>query len=123
MHLKITGLVGRIRMRIQLGTDPPWLSTTQVSFPEMPEVRPPSKRCGLSRQISINCRPLRTLDVMQLPFVAGYVLKSMRTVLKGFTAPQSYVLDVSVRRASPTELTSTENPPRLGHSAQCVALG
>ena len=98
MHLKITGLVGRIRMRIQLGTDPPWLSTTQVSFPEMPEVRLPSV-VRLTFQISINCRPLRTLDVMQLPFVAGYVLKSMRTVLKGFTAPQSYVLDVSVRQS------------------------
>lgn len=39
VHLKITGLVGRIRLRIQLGPDPPFLSTTQISFPEMPEVR------------------------------------------------------------------------------------
>lgn len=38
---------------------------------------------------------MRTLDVMQLPFVAGYILKSMRTVLKGFTAPSAYTLDVS----------------------------
>ena len=95
VHLKITGLVGRIRLRIQLGPDPPFLSTTQISFPEMPEVRSPCARQKLTAQISINCRPMRTLDVMQLPFVAGYVLKSMRTVLKGFTAPSAYTLDVS----------------------------
>lgn len=82
IHLKVVGLIGRIRLRLHIEPDPPWISATQISFPEMPELQ-------------VQARPMRTLDVMNLPFIADYILKSVRTVLKAFTSPESYMIDIS----------------------------
>ena len=45
--------------------------------------------------MEIVAKPLKSINVMTLPGFSHYILKSVNSVLSNFTAPRSYVLDIS----------------------------
>ncbi|SGY85199.1 BQ5605_C009g05745 [Microbotryum silenes-dioicae] len=79
---ELSGLYGKIRLRLEMIAEPPFVRHVKFSFPIFPS-------------IEIVAKPLRAIDVMSLPGFKPFILSSINSVLYHFVAPQSYELDLS----------------------------
>ncbi|SCV74595.1 BQ2448_7624 [Microbotryum intermedium] len=79
---ELSGLYGKIRLRLEMIAEPPFVRHVKFSFPIFPS-------------IEIVAKPLRAVDVMSLPGFKPFILSSINSVLYHFVAPQSYELDLS----------------------------
>ncbi|KAI0643938.1 hypothetical protein C8Q79DRAFT_977606 [Trametes meyenii] len=81
--VEITGVVGTARARLQLIPEPPFVKTTLVSLMGLP-------------RITISAVPLnRALpNVMDLPFVSGFISSALDTAAAEYVAPKSLTLDL-----------------------------
>ncbi|GAA5938033.1 hypothetical protein JCM1841_000213 [Sporobolomyces salmonicolor] len=78
----LAGLRGTVRLRLQLVPEPPFVKTLAFSLPKTPEIQ-------------LRAHPLEgPVDIMTLPFLNSYVLRSVRAVAERFVAPKSYALDL-----------------------------
>ncbi|THH27196.1 hypothetical protein EUX98_g6993 [Antrodiella citrinella] len=81
--VEVTGAVGTARARLQLISDPPFVKTTMVSLMGLP-------------RITISVIPLAKLlpNVMDLPFVSGFISSAIDTAVAEYVAPKSLTLDL-----------------------------
>ncbi|KAL1939462.1 hypothetical protein VTO73DRAFT_10018 [Trametes versicolor] len=81
--VEVTGVVGTARARLQLIPDPPFVKTTLVSLMGLP-------------RITISATPLsKTLpNVMNLPFISGFISSALDTAAAEYVAPKSLTLDL-----------------------------
>ncbi|KAI0672484.1 hypothetical protein C8Q78DRAFT_1027516 [Trametes maxima] len=81
--VEITGVVGTARARLQLIPEPPFVKTTLLSLMGLP-------------RITISAVPLnRALpNVMDLPFVSGFISSALDTAAAEYVAPKSLTLDL-----------------------------
>ncbi|ORY73645.1 hypothetical protein BCR35DRAFT_307105 [Leucosporidium creatinivorum] len=80
--VELSGIVGTIRLRLEMISEPPFVRHVKFCFPTLP-------------QVDIVAKPLGMLDVMTVPGVTSYVTASINTVLNYFVAPKSYTIDLS----------------------------
>ncbi|KAI0634023.1 hypothetical protein C8Q77DRAFT_721518 [Trametes polyzona] len=81
--VEITGIVGTARARLQLIPDPPFVKTTLISLMGLP-------------RITMSAVPLnRALpNVMNLPFISGFISSALDTAAAEYVAPKSLTLDL-----------------------------
>ncbi|KAI0357862.1 hypothetical protein OH77DRAFT_1308845 [Trametes cingulata] len=81
--VEVTGIVGTARARLQLIPDPPFVKTTLVTLMGLP-------------RITISVVPLsRALpNVMNLPFISGFISSALDTAAAEYVAPKSLTLDL-----------------------------
>ncbi|KAH9847036.1 hypothetical protein C2E23DRAFT_850404 [Lenzites betulinus] len=81
--VEVTGVVGTFRARLQLIPDPPFVKTTLVTLMGLP-------------RITISATPLsRALpNVMNLPFISGFISSALDTAAAEYVAPKSLTLDL-----------------------------
>ncbi|GAA5866026.1 hypothetical protein JCM1840_003381 [Sporobolomyces johnsonii] len=80
--ITLAGLRGTVRLRLQLVPEPPFVKTLAFSLPKTPEIQ-------------LRAHPLEgPIDIMTLPFLNSYVLKSVQAVAERFVAPKTYALDL-----------------------------
>ncbi|KAM0748362.1 hypothetical protein T439DRAFT_358908 [Meredithblackwellia eburnea MCA 4105] len=78
----VQGLHGRLRLRLQMVPDPPFVRHVKFSFPELPATE-------------IAAHPLKSFNLMTLPGFSPLILSSLNSVLENFRAPRSYTIDSS----------------------------
>ncbi|EMD37079.1 hypothetical protein CERSUDRAFT_114979 [Gelatoporia subvermispora B] len=81
--VEVTGVVGTARARLQLISDPPFVKTTLVTL------------LGLPR-ITISATPLseHLPNVMNIPFISGFISSALDTAAAEYVAPKSLTLDL-----------------------------
>ncbi|KAI8972445.1 hypothetical protein BD414DRAFT_469487 [Trametes punicea] len=81
--VEITGIVGTARARLQLIPNPPFVKTTLVSLMGLP-------------RITISVVPLSRVlpNVMNLPFISGFISSALDTAAAEYVAPKSLTLDL-----------------------------
>jgi hypothetical protein len=79
----LTGIVGVVRLRLQLCPDPPFFSICTLSFLGQPKV-------------SLSCVPLikKGPNLMDVPLMSSFVQSSMDAALAEYVAPKSLTLDL-----------------------------
>lgn len=82
VYVEILGLRGKIRLRLQLIPEPPFVQHVTFTFP------------GIIPKIDIAAKPLRAIDIMKFPG-SDFVLAAISRVLMRFVAPLSYTVDMS----------------------------
>ncbi|RPD52908.1 hypothetical protein L226DRAFT_617720 [Lentinus tigrinus ALCF2SS1-7] len=81
--VEITGVVGTARARLQLIPDPPFVKTTLVTLLGLP-------------QITISVVPMSRIlpNVMEIPFISGFISSALGTAAAEYVAPKSLILDL-----------------------------
>ncbi|KAH7077374.1 hypothetical protein FB567DRAFT_148889 [Paraphoma chrysanthemicola] len=81
--VELTGMVGVIRLRLQLCPDPPFFSICTMSFLGQPKV-------------TLSCVPLikKGPNLMDVPLISSFVQSSMDAALAEYVAPKSLTLDL-----------------------------
>ncbi|OSD00665.1 hypothetical protein PYCCODRAFT_1479096 [Trametes coccinea BRFM310] len=81
--VEVTGIVGTARARLQLIPNPPFVKTTLVTLMGLP-------------RITISVVPLSKAlpNVMNLPFISGFISSSLDTAAAEYVAPKSLTLDL-----------------------------
>ncbi|KAL1643447.1 hypothetical protein SLS58_004805 [Diplodia intermedia] len=81
--VELHGLVGTMRLRLQLCPDPPFFSLCTMTFLGQPKV-------------SVSCIPLtqRGLNIMDLPLISNFVQSSIDAAMAEYVAPKSLTLDL-----------------------------
>ncbi|KAJ3557617.1 hypothetical protein NM688_g1373 [Phlebia brevispora] len=81
--VEIDGIVGTARARLHLISDPPFIKTTMITL------------LGLPR-ITISVVPLSRLlpNVMDLPFISGFISSSIDTAVAEYVAPKSVTINL-----------------------------
>lgn len=81
--VELRGMVGTMRMRLQLCPDPPFFTLCTLTFLGQPKVE-------------LSCVPLlkKGLNVMDLPFISSFVQSSINAALAEYVAPRSLTLDL-----------------------------
>ncbi|KAH8101754.1 hypothetical protein BXZ70DRAFT_1071093 [Cristinia sonorae] len=81
--VEVTGAVGTARARLQLISDPPFVKATMVSLMGLP-------------RITISVIPLAKFlpNVMNLPFVSGFISSAIDTAVAEYVAPKSLTVDL-----------------------------
>lgn len=79
----LQGLVGTMRMRLQLTPDPPFFGLCTLTFLGQPKV-------------SLSCTPIskRGLNIMDVPFISNFVQSSVDAAMSEYVAPKSLTLDL-----------------------------
>ena len=79
----VDGIVGIVRMRIQIAPDPPFINLCTLSFMGQPKA-------------SISCVPLlkKGPNLMDIPFLSSFVQSSVDAALAEYVAPKSITLDL-----------------------------
>ena len=79
----LRGLVGIMRMRLQLTPDPPFFALCTITFLGQPKV-------------DISCTPLskHALNIMDVPFISNFVQGSVDAAMAEYVAPKSLNLDL-----------------------------
>lgn len=79
----LLGIIGTVRMRLQLCPDPPFFSLCTVTFLGQPKV-------------DVRCVPLsrRGLNIMDLPLISNFVQSSIDAAVAEYVAPKSLTLDL-----------------------------
>ncbi len=78
--VEIKGFVGRVRARVQLTSDPPFIKNVTITF------------CGLPR-VGIEVVPLH-INTSQIPFLSSFIESSIDAAVGEFVMPSSLTLDV-----------------------------
>ncbi|CAO1635326.1 unnamed protein product [Parajaminaea phylloscopi] len=81
----VTGISGRMRLRIQLVPALPFVKHVAFTLLEQPKLELKAKPLG-KRMV---------IDAMNLPLLSSYVLRSIQTTVQPFVAPTSYTIDVA----------------------------
>ncbi|OCH92775.1 hypothetical protein OBBRIDRAFT_864983 [Obba rivulosa] len=81
--VEITGAVGTARMRLQLISDPPFVKKTLLSLMGLPN-------------ITMSATPLseHLPNVMNIPFISGFISSAIDTAAAEYVAPKSLMLDL-----------------------------
>jgi hypothetical protein len=81
--VELTGMVGVMRLRLQLCPDPPFFSICTMSFLGQPKV-------------TLSCVPLikKGPNLMDVPLISKFVQSSMDAALAEYVAPKSLTLDL-----------------------------
>ena len=81
--VELRGIVGTMRLRLQLTPDPPFFSLCTLTFLGQPKV-------------DLSCIPLtkRGLNIMDLPLISSFVQSSIDAALSQYVAPKSLTLDL-----------------------------
>ncbi|KAK5113917.1 hypothetical protein LTR85_010450 [Meristemomyces frigidus] len=79
----VRGIVGTMRMRLQLAPDPPFFALCTLTFLGQPKV-------------DIGCIPLvkRGFNIMDLPIISNFVQSSVDAAMAEYVAPKSLTLDL-----------------------------
>ncbi|RKP26030.1 hypothetical protein SYNPS1DRAFT_28259 [Syncephalis pseudoplumigaleata] len=73
--------VGTCRIRLQPSADPPFVRLGNFTLMRRP-------------RIDISVKPLRTVNIMNLPLISNYILYCINIVVDRFVWPKSYTLDI-----------------------------
>lgn len=81
--VELHGMVGVMRLRLQLTPDPPFFSLCTMTFLGQPKV-------------SLSCVPLlkQMPNLMDLPLISGFVQSSVDAAMAEYVAPKSLTLDL-----------------------------
>ncbi|KAL9629298.1 MAG: hypothetical protein Q9204_005351 [Flavoplaca sp. TL-2023a] len=81
--VELRGMVGTLRMRLQLCPDPPFVALCTMTLLGQPKV-------------SLSCTPLtrKGLNIMDLPLISSFVQSSIDAALAEYVAPKSLSLDL-----------------------------
>ena len=81
--VEMRGLVGTMRIRLQLTPDPPFFSLATITFLGQPKA-------------DLSCVPLNkhSLNIMDLPLISSFVQSSIDAALAEYVAPKSLTLDL-----------------------------
>jgi hypothetical protein len=79
----LKGVVGTMRMRLQLTPDPPFFALCTITFLGQPKVQ-------------LSCQPLfkKMLNIMDLPLISQFVQSSVDAAMAEYVAPKSISLDL-----------------------------
>ncbi|TKA73380.1 hypothetical protein B0A55_06369 [Friedmanniomyces simplex] len=79
----LRGIVGTMRLRLQLAPDPPFFALCTLTFLGQPKV-------------DISCVPLvkKGLNIMDLPLISNFVQSSVDAAMAEYVAPKSLTLDL-----------------------------
>lgn len=81
--MELVGIVGTLRMRLQLCPDPPFFSLCTLTLLGQPKA-------------NLSCVPLtkHMLNIMDLPLISSFVQSSIDAALAEYVAPKSLTLDI-----------------------------
>lgn len=81
--VELRGLVGVVRLRLQLTPDPPFFSLVTLTFMGQPKV-------------DMSCVPLskHALNIMDLPLISNFVQSAVDAAMAEYVAPKSLTLDL-----------------------------
>ncbi|KAI9834851.1 MAG: hypothetical protein M1819_002759 [Sarea resinae] len=81
--VELRGMVGTIRLRLQLTPDPPFFALCTMTFLGQPKV-------------DLSCVPLTKhgLNIMDVPLISGFVQSSVDAAMAEYVAPKSLTLDL-----------------------------
>ena len=81
--VELHGIVGVVRLRLQLTPDPPFFSLCTLTFLGQPKV-------------DVACVPLsqKGLDIMDLPLISNFVQSAVDAAMAEYVAPKSLTLDL-----------------------------
>lgn len=79
----VRGIIGTMRLRLQLAPDPPFFALCTLTFLGQPKV-------------DISCIPLvkRGFNIMDLPLISNFVQSSVDAAMAEYVAPKSLTLDL-----------------------------
>ncbi|KAG6002976.1 hypothetical protein E4U43_000986, partial [Claviceps pusilla] len=79
----LQGILGSVRLRLQLCPDPPFFSLCTITFMGQPRV-------------DVRCVPLsrRGLDIMDIPLISNFVQSAVDAAVAQYVAPKSLTLDL-----------------------------
>ncbi|TKA76156.1 hypothetical protein B0A49_03730, partial [Cryomyces minteri] len=81
--VELRGLVGTVRLRLQLTPDPPFFALCTLTFLGQPKV-------------DLSCVPLvkKGLNIMDLPLISNFVQSAVDAAMAEYVAPKSLTLDL-----------------------------
>ena len=81
--VEMRGIIGTMRVRLQLTPDPPFFSLATITFLGQPKA-------------DLSCVPLNkhNLNIMDLPLISSFVQSSIDAALAEYVAPKSLTLDL-----------------------------
>ena len=79
----LRGMIGTMRLRLQLTPDPPFFELCTLTFLGQPKV-------------NLSCTPLtkRGLNIMDVPFISNFVQSSIDAAVSQYVAPRSLMLNL-----------------------------
>lgn len=79
----LQGIIGSVRLRLQLCPDPPFFSLCTITFMGQPKV-------------DVRCVPLsrRGLNIMDIPLISNFVQSAVDAAVAEYVAPKSLTLDL-----------------------------
>ena len=83
VYVSLRGIVGKMRIRLQLSPDPPFVNLCTLTLLGQPKA-------------DISCIPLarKMLNIMDLPVISSFVQSSIDAALSEYVAPRSLTLDL-----------------------------
>ncbi|KAL4247548.1 hypothetical protein ABKN59_007359 [Abortiporus biennis] len=81
--VEITGVIGTARVRLQLISDPPFVKATLISLMGLPQIT-----------MDVALLSVSLPNVMDIPFVSGFISSSINTAAAEYVAPKSLTLDL-----------------------------
>ncbi|KAI0057306.1 hypothetical protein BV25DRAFT_1973301 [Artomyces pyxidatus] len=81
--VELRGVVGTARLRMELIPDPPFVKTTLLTLLGLPRIN-----------ISVLAMSRALPNVMNLPFISGFISSALDTAAAEYVAPKSLILDV-----------------------------
>lgn len=81
--VELVGLVGTVRLRLQMSPQPPFLKTVTFTLMGLP-------------QVEASCMPMieRGVNILNLPLISNFVNWAIKTTAAMYVAPKSMTLDV-----------------------------
>ncbi|KAI2620223.1 hypothetical protein GGS26DRAFT_316740 [Hypomontagnella submonticulosa] len=82
--VELTGLVGTVRLRLQMSPEPPFLKAVTITLMGVPRVE-------------AGCTPMieRGVNILNLPVISNFVNWAIRTAASMYVAPKSLTLDLA----------------------------
>ncbi|KAH8734973.1 hypothetical protein BGZ61DRAFT_342410 [Ilyonectria robusta] len=79
----LQGIIGTMRMRLQLTPDPPFFALCTITFLGQPKV-------------NLSCVPLsrHAINIMDVPFISNFVQSAVDAAMAEYVAPKSLTLDL-----------------------------
>src|SRR5271156_4042906 len=81
--VELRGLIGTVRLRIQMTPQPPFIKNVTFTLMGLPQV-----------QVSAVPMTERGINVLNLPLISGFVNNSIAAAANEYVAPKSMSLDV-----------------------------